>query len=91
MLDRMTAGVYRSTPHRVRNVATRDRLSFPFFFDPGWNARIQPIASTDAGAVARDLHERWDQASVHDFGGTYGDYVLAKVSRVFPHLFRTTL
>ena len=91
MLDRMTAGVYRSTPHRVHNVAKRDRLSFPFFFDPGWSARIQPIAPPDASAVASDEHERWDHASVHAFGGTYGEYVTAKVAKVFPHLFRTAL
>jgi isopenicillin N synthase-like dioxygenase len=91
MLDRMTAGMYRSTPHRVRNVATRDRLSFPFFFDPGWNARVEPIARPDAGAAVTDRLERWDHSSVHDFGGTYGEYVLAKVARVFPHLFRDAL
>jgi isopenicillin N synthase-like dioxygenase len=91
MLDRMTAGDYRSTPHRVHNVARRDRLSFPFFFDPGWNARVQPIAPPEASAVASDRGERWDQASVHDFGGTYGEYVLAKVAKVFPHLFRVAL
>jgi hypothetical protein len=33
-----------------------------------------------------DEAERWDQASVHDFEGTYGDYVLSKVSKVFPKL-----
>jgi isopenicillin N synthase-like dioxygenase len=91
MLDRMTAGVYRSTPHRVRNKAARDRLSFPFFFDPGWNARIESVARLDAGAIAVDRAERWDHASVHDVSGTYGQYVLAKVAKVFPHLFRSAL
>ena len=90
MLDRMTAGEYRSTPHRVHNVATRDRLSFPFFFDPNWQARIKPIALFGDRAVAGVREERWDQANVHDFDGTYGEYVLAKVAKVFPHLFRVT-
>ena len=89
MLDRMTGGLYRSTPHRVRNVARRDRLSFPFFFDPNFAARIQPIVLPDAQAIASDRGERWDHASVHDYSGTYGDYVIAKVSKVFPQLFRS--
>ena len=37
MLDRMARGVYRSTPHRVSNAASIDRLSFPFFFDPNFS------------------------------------------------------
>ena len=88
MLDRMTAGHYRSTPHRVQNVTRRDRLSFPFFFDPDFNAEIRPILAADASRVASDHAERWDRASVHEFQGTYGDYVLAKVSKVFPQLRR---
>ena len=35
MLDRMTGGLYRSTPHGVRlDTSVRDRHSFPLFFDP---------------------------------------------------------
>jgi isopenicillin N synthase-like dioxygenase len=91
MLDRMTAGQYKSTPHRVQNVTRRDRLSFPFFFDPSFDARIEPIITPDAALVRDDRGERWDRASVHEFEGTYGDYILAKVSKVFPQLRRTAL
>jgi isopenicillin N synthase-like dioxygenase len=84
MLDRMTGGLYRSTPHRVRNRSDRGRLSFPFFFDPGWNASVEPIPT--GAAVRDDRDQRWDRASVHDFEGTYGDYLLRKVGRVFPDL-----
>jgi isopenicillin N synthase-like dioxygenase len=91
MLDRMTAGWYRSTPHRVQNVTRRDRLSFPFFFDPNFDAQVKPIVTADAALATGDRDERWDRASVHDFEGTYGDYILAKVSKVFPQLRRTVL
>jgi isopenicillin N synthase-like dioxygenase len=89
MLDRLTGGLYRSTPHRVRNASGRDRLSFPFFFDPNWHAEIQPIAHHLN--VPDDAAERWDQASVHEFRGTYGAYLLGKVSQVFPQLQREVL
>jgi isopenicillin N synthase-like dioxygenase len=91
MLDRMTAGQYRSTPHRVQNVARRDRLSFPFFFDPSFEARIAPIVTPDATLVRGDRVDRWDGASVHEFEGTYGDYLLGKVSKVFPQLRRSVM
>jgi isopenicillin N synthase-like dioxygenase len=84
MLDRMTGGLYSSTPHRVQNLSEKNRLSFPFFFDPNFNVEIKPIELN--WVVNDDQHERWDGASVHDFRGTYGDYVLSKVSKVFPQL-----
>jgi isopenicillin N synthase-like dioxygenase len=92
MLDRMTGGLYRSTPHRVaRNTSGRDRLSFPLFFDPNFEARVQRIEGL-AGAVALDdSAQRWDRANVHAFHGRYGDYLLAKVSKVFPQLTREVL
>ena len=86
MLDRMTGGRYLSTPHRVRNLTAHNRLSFPFFFDPNFNAEIGPIR-TDA-EVKDNKEERWDHASVHEFRGTYGDYLLSKVSKVFSELRR---
>jgi isopenicillin N synthase-like dioxygenase len=91
MLDRMTKGLFRSTPHRVRNPAPRDRLSFPFFFDPNFFARVQPIDLPGVEAPPDDRGERWDQASVHAFQGTYGDYVLSKVGKVFPELRQAAL
>ncbi|MDX2030820.1 MAG: 2-oxoglutarate and iron-dependent oxygenase domain-containing protein [Blastocatellia bacterium] len=86
MLERLTGGLYRSTPHRVRNPSRRSRLSFPFFFDPNFNAELQPVPIHPALRDARA--ERWDGASVHDFTGTYGDYLLGKISKVFPDLKR---
>jgi isopenicillin N synthase-like dioxygenase len=91
MLDRMTRGVFRSTPHRVRNPAPRPRLSFPFFFDPNFFARVQSIDLSGVEAPADDQTERWDHASVHAFEGTYGDYLLNKVGKVFPELRQTAL
>ena len=85
MLDRLTAGRYRSTPHRVRSPTTRDRIAVPFFFDPDWDARIDalPIAGSPP---ADDRDRRWDRTSVHTFEGTYGEYLLTKVAKVFPDL-----
>ena len=90
MLDRLTGGWYRSTPHRVRNVSGRDRLSFPLFFDPAWDAVIEPLPA-HAAEAHDDSGERWDRANVHVFEGTYGDYLLGKVGKVFPDLEREVL
>jgi isopenicillin N synthase-like dioxygenase len=88
MLERMTAGRYRSTPHRVRNSSGRDRISFPLFLDPAWAAEVLPVpsAARDADRDREADASRWDGVSVHDWSGTYGDYLLAKVSKVFPAL-----
>ncbi|MEV0591125.1 isopenicillin N synthase family dioxygenase [Nonomuraea cavernae] len=80
MLDKLTSGLYRSTPHRVRNLSGNERLSFPFFFDPGWDSEVPPLPYSPGGRA------RWDGQDLRAFTGTYGDYLLAKVSKVFPHL-----
>lgn len=91
MLDRLTGGFYRSTPHRVRNLANHDRLSFPFFFDPNFAAEAKPIKGIRADSSQEDFSDRWDNANIHTFQGTYGDYVLNKVSEVFPELRQSVL
>ncbi|MGB6057627.1 MAG: 2-oxoglutarate and iron-dependent oxygenase domain-containing protein [Microthrixaceae bacterium] len=85
MLDRMTGGRYRSTPHRVLSSSVRDRVSFPYFFDPGWEATVEEIP-IPGDAPPDDGEGRWDGTSLRDLSGTYGEYLSAKVSKVFPTL-----
>jgi len=90
MLDRMTRGRYRSDPHRVRNLSGQDRVSFPLFLDPSWDARVTPLPESvfaDDPTPDDDAASRWDGASVHEWDGVYGDYLTAKVAKVFPDLF----
>ncbi len=85
MLDRMTGGRYRSLPHRVAiNTSGRDRISIPLFFDPDFAWRVSPVPGASAGSD--DSGRRWDGANLQAFEGTYGDYVTAKVGKVFPEL-----
>lgn len=90
MLDRLTGGFYRSTPHRAKNVSGRERLSFPFFFDPDFDAEVRPLPER-ALLIGDDSQTRWDRQNVHGFSGTYGDYLLGKVSHVFPDLHREVI
>lgn len=86
MLDRLTEGRYRSTPHRVRNTSGHGRLSFPYFFDPSWDVEVTPLPLDDS-PPADDADRRWDGTSVHAWTGRYGDYLSSKVAKVFPDLF----
>ena len=76
MLDFLTQGRYRSAPHRVRNTSNQERYSYPFFFDPGFEAQIESLP----------LNQRWDEENLYQFRGKYGDYLKNKVSKVFPDI-----
>jgi len=96
MLERLTGGLFVSTPHRVLNPANAGRISFPFFFDPSFDADTAPLlgeserlaAPRAANGSAATTYTRWDGRPVGlaDVQGTYGQYILGKVAKVFPQL-----
>jgi isopenicillin N synthase-like dioxygenase len=95
MLDRLTGGHYRSTPHRVVPSVGRDRISWPFFFDPSWDADVRPVGqgvlAGAAYATGAESSKRWDGVDLSGLTGTYGEYLLGKVGKVFPELRREVL
>ena len=86
MLDLLTGGYYRSTPHRVLNNTGHGRLSYPFFVDLDFNARPRPIDLSHLEHTSSEEYQRWDEIKLQAFSGRYGDYLTDKVSKVFPQL-----
>jgi len=84
MLERLTGGRFVSAPHRVLNVSGQERLSFPLFYDPDFDAIMTPVAGQIMLSDRRQ--ERWDGIDPKSFGGRYGDYLQDKVGKVFPGL-----
>lgn len=96
MLERLTRGLYRSTPHRARNLQVDNRMSFPFFYDPGWNEQIHELeikTTPDEQQLLEQakLYQRWDNQNLTHVSGTYGDYLSRKVAKVFPDLGKENL
>lgn len=101
-LEHNLQGLYRATPHRVqqRQHATSDRLSMPYFFDPNFDSVMSSMVpflrqqdqdyilemkrQREAGSMS--YQKRWDDSDPALFEGTYGDYLLRKVSKAFPEL-----
>lgn len=86
MVETMTGGAYRSTPHRVRNTSRTSRLSLPFFLDPSWDA--VPVTIPVDTTPSTEARDRWDDEDPTTWRGPYGEYLTAKVTKVFPHLMR---
>jgi isopenicillin N synthase-like dioxygenase len=89
MLERLTAGRYVSALHRACNRSRQERISMPLFLDPGFDAVLEPLRlpadSLPTPNVLR-ARDRWDGLDLTTLQGTYGDYLVAKVSKVFPAL-----
>ena len=62
----------------------QERLSFPLFYDPDFDAVMTP--AVQVGAMSDRRRERWDGVDPKAFAGRYGDYLESKVGKVFPGL-----
>jgi len=70
-------------------VSMQDRISMPLFLDPSFDAELAPrtpLAPDPSAVDRRRGGRRWDGTDLAAVSGTYGDYLLAKVGRVFPGL-----
>ena len=57
VLDRLTAGRFKSAYHRARNVSSsQPRLSLPFFYDPSWDARMRTLPLPTPGSSTLRPH-----------------------------------
>ena len=93
MLELWTHGIYQATLHRVKNTSINDRLSFPYFFDPSWDAKLAPIDASllpeeELGGVSPASIRKWDGTNLKALSqdSTYGEFVWNKVRKVFPEL-----
>ena len=97
-LEHATGGLIRATPHRVkpRIDANSGRISMPFFFDPAFDSYMSSVymeLSEELKQLAIENRQhgnkkrRWDNLDLRQYEGTtYGEYLMMKVSQVFPQL-----
>ncbi|KAG0565581.1 hypothetical protein M758_8G196100 [Ceratodon purpureus] len=75
MLTIWTNGLYQSTLHRVINNNDKYRVSVPFFYEPNFNARVEPLSFLQNNSVGIKGAK---YAPV-----VYGDHVIKKVLNNF--------
>lgn len=79
ILMRWSNDILLSTPHRVRNVAGRDRYSVPFFFDPSMDCVVEALP----GTVHAGETPRWPPVR-------YGDYLMERLDKNYVYRQKTT-
>jgi len=78
MLEKLTGGVYRATPHRVKNLnSTSTRQSINFFVNPSASSVVRPPPKYEQ-LIAENRYKRWDGAHMDEFNGTWKEYVALK-------------
>ena len=95
MMSLWTNGMYRSTSHRVlrpaarncppsrsgENRGRRQRLSIPFFFEPNYDAFIEPLL--DAGLNGSPPPDITATTFGRSRGITYGEHLVSKTESNF--------
>ena len=73
LLSRWTAGIYKSTPHRVVNSSGKERLSIVLAFDPDPDTFINPaeISGIDTNNIDDPI--------------TCGDYLIWRFNKAFSY------
>ncbi|GAA6003119.1 uncharacterized protein JCM10292_002877 [Rhodotorula paludigena] len=80
MVEVYSAGLYKATLHRVVHKSPSYRVSIPFFYEPSFNARIEPLPS------ALKLREKLGLPPSSAIKPViYGDFLRSKVSNNFSH------
>jgi isopenicillin N synthase-like dioxygenase len=79
MLERWTAGKFKSTVHRVVNPHGRERYSCPFFFEPSPDAVVAPLPGCKVEVDASENREKYAPISPLEYllgryAATHEDY-----------------
>ncbi|THH08242.1 hypothetical protein EW146_g9056 [Bondarzewia mesenterica] len=83
MLDMMTGGRFKSSRHRVLSPAPNTtRLSFPFFFDYSWTAKIKPFPLSHLPPLfvseEAENKARWATTTFTSVDGEWWQYLAKK-------------
>ncbi|GJJ10155.1 hypothetical protein Clacol_004381 [Clathrus columnatus] len=79
MFEIWTNGLYKSTLHRVIHKGTNYRISIPFFFEPNFNALVEPLPSVIA--LTESINE--EQLGRTYEPVVYGEFLVKKVKNNF--------
>jgi len=83
MWEIWTKGLYKSTLHRVIHRGTNYRVSIPFFFEPNFDAFIEPLAAIDRLQEKLDIDKLEREKSARREPIVYGNFLLKKVTNNF--------
>ncbi|KAH8922772.1 Clavaminate synthase-like protein [Atractiella rhizophila] len=77
MWEIWTAGLYKSTTHRVVHRGDNYRISVPFFYEPNFDAKVEPLES-----LVEKMKAEGKEVEKKE-GVVYGEFLMSKVAGNF--------